>query len=82
MPYQVNALRSTCDIQLCIPAFALAGLRGVDAFALAFLVEEVRLGDAFIAAFLRLELVALALALGAGFNAFAVAFKVIHVLLQ
>jgi hypothetical protein len=52
----------------------------VDAFALAFRVHRVGLGDAFVAAFLRLEGIAFALALGRCLSADAIAVKEILVL--
>ncbi len=51
----------------------------MDAFALAFRVHRVGLGDALIAAFLRLEGVAFSLALGCCLSADAVAIKEILV---
>ncbi len=78
--HHVDAFRTAGRVQLGVPALALAQLRSVDAFPLAFRVHCVGLGDAFVAAFLGLEWVAFALALGRCLSADAFAIKEILVL--
>lgn len=78
----VQALGPARYVELVVPAFSLALLRGVEALALALRVHEVVLRDALIAALFRLERIALPLALGIRLRAIAVAVEELLVLLE